>query len=276
MEVVRCAVTVDHWEFIVHMHNKSGCATIETPESGKLELRPWTLGDHLAALAAGLNHANMGTLKLDPEAFAAEVLRRSAPKKTQVTAPLQSLALWWAAGGLRDKTQRLNRELAPHWIAFDDIELQLHPWSWASRTRALAGSQGPSGKTHVVTYIEAMLRTSVRSCRRASDGHPLPQAAIWSLTGEHALRLLEEVLACNGFGEPDEAWMLDDPTRAADTLWICQTLGWTPGQVWATPAHEIDRILQLRSQLLATSLRTTPQTGLASHPDAVVIHVEDL
>jgi hypothetical protein len=68
------------------------------------------------------------------------------------------------------------------------------------------------------------------------------------------------------------------PTRI--TLRLCRALGWTPTQVWATPAVEVDRLLRLldrtASQRIDARRRPVSRApSLADHPDATVIRIED-
>lgn len=281
VQEVECVVEIDCWKFRVHMHANPERPTLIFCGDEQIELQPWTLAHHLGALARGLRH-EAEQLTLDRQAFAEEVLRRvSSPVKTSSDA-YQSLALWWAAGALTTapqpqiRPQNLEAVYGRGWLKFGDLEVRLGPWTWAERTLA-TNEFGASDRLDTVAYIEAMLRISTRACRRVTEGGAVVTAdtgAIWSLAGIHVLELLDAVLACNGLSDAS-TWMDEDPTRAAETLWICQTLGWTPGQVWAAPAHEIDRLLRLRAQTRQKPAPTAALPGdLASHPDAVVIHVE--
>jgi hypothetical protein len=124
-----------------------------------------------------------------------------------------------------------------------------------------------------------MLEASVRSVEPAGT-------ELRTLDSASTAALLEAVVALNVAGE-EEAALLSSPEIATSTLRICRELGWTPGQVWATPAPEVDRLLRLMEAARGAApsradagrgpspLPPPMGSGIASHPDAIIIQIED-
>lgn len=199
------------------------------PDGDPVLLRPWPYRAHLAALGESLFAGEAG-LVLDTQYFASRVLAWSdvPPARLDTLAPL---ALWWAAGG----------DAAP---TADPLDLgttraTLRPWTERERlTALLAARQGDAFNAPV--YLDSMVRASVAGFS--------PEALLDELDSQATARLLHAVVGLNA---PDPA---DDPllgggTHAAEaaraTLALCRALGWTPSQVLATSAVEIDRLRHL-------------------------------
>lgn len=247
---------------------------------GEVSLAPWTCREHLRALGLYLVPGQEG-LTLDAPGFCGEVLARSGLSGAQADA-LAPLALWWASGGGETRAAR----------AGDDGELrlgayrfQLRPWTQGERMKALADGLGtrPEGGPafDAATYLGAMLRASVRSV--SPSGQQLEDLDAATTAG-----LLEAVVALNvpdgdSEGALQEQLRLGTQEMAATTLRLCRALGWTPSQVWATPAPEVDRLLRLLDHVEGPAavppgrapLARPRAPRLADHPDAIVIQIED-
>ncbi len=225
---------------------------VESESGARVSLRDWTLAEHLDVLERA-SYWRDGVVRFDDGEFAREVLRRAA--RGPAASSFEAVALWWALGGVD-----LNDDDAP-------VGVTLRRWSWREEVTARERSLETVGRPAL--YLREMVHASV-----AESGEGLGAFA-----GRGGARLLDEVVALNT-GEEDEeldARMLDDHARAEQTLWLCSTLGWTPGQVWSAPAIEIERLLRLRERTKPVDRRSraaSTQSALARHPDAVVIEVE--
>lgn len=212
-----------------------------------LQLQPWRLGQHLAALDHAARVRN-DRLELDPAAYAAQVLTHAIVRADDHPDPADPeallarwgpLALWWAA--------------APHELPPQDSTLR--PWTLLERAAAVHDALDPATATFCVgRYLGALLDRCVTG-GPPPRSLPMPRgapllAAIADLCAP--LPLLPEVLG--------------DPTLRRITLRLCTALGWSADQVWRTPAPEIDRLLALLDH--ETSRRPRPGlSALAAHPD---------
>lgn len=244
------AVIIDGRRFRVTPEVDGVWTRVESERGESVSLRAWTLAEHLEALERASAGSSDGVARFDDGCFAAEVLRRAGRGPT--SSEFEGVALWWALGG-----SGLDEDGEPGagpWA--------LRPWSWREQVAATERAGGS-----LAAYLHAMLH--------ASAGARVPEPS--ALAGRAALRLLEAVVAINSNNQRDDE-MMGDEARAEQTLWLCATLGWTPGQVWRTPAIEVERLLHLRGDRrdAARSLVDARPTGsaLARHPDAVVIEVE--
>jgi hypothetical protein len=226
-----------------------GSLEVERSTDDHVRLRPWTHADHLDALDRHAYHDGAAP-RLEPAGLAAEVLARtsSAPLPPAIAEDLAPLALWWAAGG-----DEAVAELP-----------QPRPWTGLARARALDAHTDPStGALRVGGYLAAMID--------ASAG-PLD---LHALRGAAAAAVLDAVTRVNAPID-DLAEGPGSIELARTTLRLCRALGWTPAQVWATPAVELDRLLALLDRMEAPPAPRPVQpgrSGLAAYPDAVIIQV---
>lgn len=231
----------------------------------QVKLQPWPLHAHLAALGECVIPNPLG-LTLDDRAFSRKVLDYShAP--VHLHEAFAPLALWWASGG-----ETLPVTLGGGWYKFGTMLAQLRPWNCGERFQALARCRLTAEEGicfNLGAYLRALLETSVVALEPALPLDDLDSATTRSL--------LEAVVALNA-AEPDSTSKSLPDTPEADriTLRLCRALGWTPTQVWAMPVPEMDRLLALLDRI-EDGFPGTPSglAGLAQHPDAVVIHIED-
>ncbi|WP_255991706.1 hypothetical protein [Chitinolyticbacter albus] len=245
---------------------------ITSPEGECYTLQPWTYAAHLAALRNCVTVSAQGAT-LDHAGFAEAVLTHSdVPVERQQQ--LAAIALWWASGADAAATP----DAEPGWLDLDGAAARLLPWSEGQRGQALAACLVDSDEDgawfDAVGYLDRMTRATVRELAPAQAIDALPAAA--------TQRLLDATVALNVVADEDRALLAAGPAAretAQRTLRACRALGWTPSQVWAAPAVEIERLLQLVA-LVETSepARRAPvvrKPRLADHPDAFVIQIED-
>jgi hypothetical protein len=266
-------------EGFAYFLNFQGFDTImeaRAPTGATLVLQPWRLREHLAALGACARPSPAG-LRLNAAALARQVLRRNGAAEESAPS-FAPLALWWASGGAEAAPAA-----RPGWLRFGAARARLRVWSGGERFRALALARSASPASarassaeaadsgvwlDLPRYLRAMLEASVVEL---DPGQPLDE-----LDSGIARPLLETVIALNQTGG---APLNDAPTdleSARLTLRLCRALGWTPAQVWACPAPELDRLLALLdiSQGANPARPQRPKT-LADHPDAIVIRIGD-
>ena len=271
------AIEVDGVAYQVHFQGFREPLQVQLQGGREVALRPWTCGAHLDALGRHLRPAPAG-LALDAPSFCGEVLADSG-LPAELLPEIGPLALWWAAGGDPRPPARPD---ADGWLELDGARAQLRPWTHGERLRALGDSvvTGPDGRASfdVVAYLGAMLRASVRAW--APGPPPDPR----ELDAASTAALLEAVVSLNvpeGNLEDELAGRLQAGSQevAALTLRICRALGWTPSQVAAAPAAEIDRLLELLDAVEGgagvSQAAAAPPSRIADHPDAVVIQIED-
>lgn len=270
-------VEVDAVEYPVHFEGFRQPLHVWLRGEQHVSLRPWTCGEHLAALGRHLKPGASG-VTLDTAAFSGEVLAREGVTGA-LAQEMAPLALWWASGGGAGESARPE---ADGWLELESCRAQLRPWTAGERLRALARcvrGEGSERSFDVGRYLEAMLDASVKAVEPAG-------MELRTLDAASTVALLEAVVALNVPGE-EEGTLLDSPEVAATTLRLCRELGWTPTQVWATPAPEVDRLLRLLDAaqgVLAPRSASAPRSNpspsprgsrLAEHPDAIVIQIED-
>lgn len=235
-----------------------------------LHLRPWTLSDHLDALDAAASPSE-GPIEFDVSHFSTALLRRAADLDTEESAGLEEVALWWALGGPQ---QAATIRLGPDGkVGLAGGYARLRPWTWRERRLALAACvplrDGKLGALDAVGLLRRQVQASVIEV--VIDGEARPPATI---AGPNLHTLLDAVLRINSGGVEVEVELVP-PAIAAATLRICRGYGWTPTQVDAAPAAEIEAMLRL---LDAATPAPAPgpalRSGLARFPDAVVIEID--
>ncbi|MBE0619440.1 MAG: hypothetical protein IH605_02500 [Burkholderiales bacterium] len=264
-------VEADGASFAVHFQGFGNPLQVEPPSGRAACLMPWRYRQHLHALNACIS-AEGATLNLDWRRFAAQVLDDSGIAQTQHD-ELAPLALWWAAGG--DEEPR-SAPQAGAWVELGSARVRLQTWSERQRLSALiaAFTEGTDGGDwfDAVGYLDSMVRESVAELVGAHAVDELDAAA--------TAGLLHATVALNVL-DPDAEALVHGGAQAqqvaARTLRLCRALGWTPSQVWAAPAAEVDRLLALLD-LLEPGTRhvAAPSSRLAEHPDAVVINIDDV
>ncbi len=266
-------VEVDAVEYPVHFEGFHQPLHVWLRSGQSISLRPWTCGEHLAALGRHLK-AGAGGVVLDTSAFCAEMLGREGLEGAQAD-EVAPLALWWAAGG-GEPSARPGPE---GWLELEHCRVRVRPWTAGERLRALARcvrGQGEERRFEAGRYLEAMLEASVQGVE--------PEGVDWrALDAASTVTLLDAVVALN-VPQEEELALMDSPEVAASTLRLCRELGWTPSQVWATPAPEVDRLLRLLEASRGAAAphsepvprASGPRTPrLSDHPDAIVIQIED-
>ena len=231
----------------------------------KVRLQPWPLSGHLGALDECVVPTARG-LTLDTNAFSRRVLARSGVAEDAQTS-FSPLALWWASGGETSPTA-----LGGGWYDCGGVRVHLRPWTSGERFEAISScrrADADGERFDLGAYLRAMLDTSVVTVE--------PARALEELDSGATRSLLDAVIALNVVSPEALADSIPD-TPEADriTLRLCRALGWTPTQVWATPAVEVDRLLRLLDRTAASeSAAPTRVARLADHPDATVIRIED-
>lgn len=251
------------------------------PDGATVTLPPWRYRDHLTGLRTGLSSTGPA-LALDLQRYlAAMPAWADVPDDQQ--AALRPVALWWASGG--DPAPVLPAD-DPGEIEIGSRRFRLSPWSDGLRQQALCTSLaddpdegGSAGRFDAVGYLDAMVCHTVQG--GPADG------GVAELPSHWALPLIDAVVQLNLVRPADEPLAATGPgapAAAAQTLRLCQALGWTPSQVWRTPAAEVDRLLDLLDRVDAAAAplpraaaapapRSRPR--LADHPEAVLIRIED-
>jgi hypothetical protein len=267
------SIEVDGRRFLVRVEAPGEALEVDTSGGERVRLGRWNFDAHLGALD---RHAGVDAqgLRFDAEGFAWEVMRGLGvpPALMEELAPV---ALWWAASGGYDASPGLR---ADGWLRAGSVRARLRPWTFAERSRALGESTvalaGGGQEFRLERYLRRMLGASIVEMEPAG-------VELSMLDGPTTAALLDGVLALNDSAGRDEDSRLkatdaDSQRMARVTLRLCKALGWTPTQVWETPAAEIDRLLALLDVAeppARAPVRRTP--SLADHPDAVVIQVED-
>ena len=262
-------IAVDTHAYQVHFLGFHRPLEVRLRSGAAVSLRPWTCHAHLGALGRHLRPGPSG-LELDVPAFCGEVLADSG--LGELSEELGPLALWWAAGG----AERPASPGPEGWLELGGRRVQIRPWTHGERLKALGDSVrlSPDGRAafDIEAYLRAMLQASIQAWAPvAGELHELDAASTAAVL-EAVVTLnisdgqLESVLA--------ERLRLGTQEVAATTLRLCRALGWTPSQVWAAPAAEIDRLVALLDAVEAP-VGHLPAPRLADHPDAVVIRIEE-
>lgn len=264
---------VDGRGFRVHLGGPGEPVQVEASTGERVRLRPWGFDQHLGALDRHA-WADGAGLQFDAGGFARDVLRDSGVPEA-LRDELAPVALWWATGGPEPRS--LEAE-ADGWVRAGAMRARLRPWTFSERAKALGTSlttrEGGARELSLERYLRQMLAASVVALEP-------PGLALAMLDGATTALLLDAVVALNSPGEREEDRTVEAAGNEARalaqvTLRLCRALGWTPSQVWAAPAAEIDRLLallQLAEPPAPAPVARTPR--LADHPDAVVIQVED-
>jgi hypothetical protein len=253
--------------------------------SAAIELRPWRCIDHLDQLRSTLRVGD-GGLELDADAYADAVLDRSAASEGDRDL-FRGLALWWASGrepeARREPAARVDGD---GWVALDGegTSARLRTWTWGERLAAQRQHlhvDDDAGESAVefdpVDYLVAMLERCLVELRG-------PAAASWTqLDARASRRLLAALVDLNHVDDKSDPLSTLSPALAASTLRLCAALGWTPQQVLAAPAPEVQRLLSLLDKTQGSPPsrphRRAPaqprRPSVADHPDAVVILFSD-
>ncbi|MFE8599106.1 hypothetical protein [Archangium violaceum] len=267
-------IEVDGQRFRVRFEPLEGSLEVETSGGEPVRLLAFRFDAYLAALD---RHVYVGAegLSFDPGAFSREVLEHSGVP-VALFAELSPLALWWAAAGSGAGPRAPTSD---GWVDVGSARVQLRPWTWVRRGRALSASVSTRDDGTRALSLERYLREMLSASVVATD----PSAfSLESLSGPETAALIDAAVAMNIPGErlEDQLSRSHEPEGQALahlTLRLCKALGWTPSQVWETPAAEVDRLLSLLDvvEVPAPAAALAGASGLASHPDAVVIQVEE-
>ena len=233
-----------------------------TPCRGVIDDVEWALAplqfqDHCALLEHHLNWHD-GTLELDETGYAAELLVLNKVPEA-LHAHIAPVCLWWAAGAPE----------SPHQV--DVAGLRCRPWSHGQRLQALHHARDHE-HFYPVVYIQAMLTMCVEQVPAS-----WPSQAQWHAGQFNAA--LDQVTACNGkHGFQQDLAALDE-TQRSQLITLCRTMGWTPRQVLAMPAVEVDELLELLGTAPAPQpMRSGPKnvhSDWVQQSDAVMITIED-
>lgn len=229
-------------------------------------LPPWPLSEHLAALDACVGVTPDG-LVLQTDAFAERVLAFSGVSGGDAQSGFAPLALWWASGG-----EALPLALGGGWYDCSGLRILLRAWTAGERFRALARcstNEGSGERFNLGNYLRAMLAASVVAVE--------PARPLGEIHSGATRALLEATIALNVLSPKALADAIPDTPQADRiTLRLCRALGWTPTQVWATPAAEVDRLLVLLDRADGAQVAAPARAPrLSDHPDATVIRIED-
>jgi hypothetical protein len=259
-------VEVDGRPFSVQLGEPGAPLEVEASTGERVRLLPWRLDEHLRALERHVDASEQG-LRFDHQGLARDVLRRSEVPAALFD-ELTPLALWWAVGGASEAPSPEG------WVRAGPLRAKLRPWTLAERAKAVSASTtvraDGSREFSLERYLHEMVSTSVTAVEPSGQELSSGGAA-----------LLDAVVALNtAGGREEDRWVSarseDGKALARTTLRLCRALGWTPSQVWSTPAPEIDRLLTLLDATeLPVQRAAHRRVGLADHPDAVVIQVED-
>lgn len=271
MEEITQTIVVDDVSYSVEFQGFHEPMTVFRTDGDTVCFLPWTYRDHMKALSKGLLVTDNG-LELSEEIFCRQVLRRCC-REVEDDKGLGSLALWWASGGMespREPPLHDGLELGP-------ARVTLKEWSNAERINTVYRSLISNDENEsfdVVDYLDTMIRTSIESCEPEMDIDELdPQATSILIDAVVTLNTPEKCLPDIPFEDNSETAR----KHAETTLKLCGVLGWTPTKVWNTSAVEVDRLLKLidLSESRPPARQAVPTSGIANHPDAVVIQFED-
>jgi len=237
--------------------------TAYTSAGEQAKLEPWPLWAHLSALSECVVPTRQG-LGLDVPAFSRLVLEHSRVSVC-LHEDLAPLALWWAGGG-----GAMPKNLGDGWYECATVRARLRTWNAGERFMALSHcrlSDETGERFNLSAYLGLMLDASVVALE--------PTQPLTDLDSSATQSLLNAVIALN---TPETQAATFPSTLESNrlTLRLCKALGWTPSQVWAMPAPELDRVLALLDRDEGEKAHVPiREQGLAQHPDAVVIRIED-
>nr|WP_294518350.1 hypothetical protein [uncultured Rhodopila sp.] len=231
--------------------------TVVQPAGGTFALLPWRYADHMAALRQSLFLGDHGLL-LDSQYFASRVLGASGIAEAHLPA-LAPIALWWAGGG---------EDAPPH--EADDLgtcRATLRPWTEAERLAALRAASR-AGSFDPPLYLDRMVRASALAFA--------PEMQLDRLDSLATARLLDAVARLNMPDPADDPLLSGGAEEARAMLALCRALGWTPAEILAAPAAEIDRMRRLLALAEPAPQRAARPGGrLADFADATVIRFGD-
>ena len=244
---------IDGVTFHGHFRGFAQPLEVMLPGGEQLFLRPWRYAMHIAALRESLFSGESG-LTLDSQYFASRVLAASEVAQTHLPT-LAPIALWWAAGGDGDPPPD-TRDLGT-------CRVTLRPWTEAERLSALHAARH-ADTFDAPLYLDRMVRASAVAFA--------PHTRLEDLDSRATARLLHAVVALNLPDPADDPLMAGGAEEARIILAMCRTLGWTPGQILATPAAEVDRMRRLLALAETAPARPARARGrLADYRDATVI-----
>jgi hypothetical protein len=258
-------INIDGLVYAIDFRGFDEAMNARSAAGAEVELKPWPLSAHLHALDECVVATAHG-LALDTRELSRRVLEYSGVAEDAQTS-FAPLALWWASGG-----ETPPATLGGGWYDCGGVRLHLRPWSSGERFRAIARcrrADGDGERFNLGAYLRALLEASVVSVE--------PARALGELDSGATRSLLEAVIALNVVSpEAPADSIADTPEADRITLRLCRALGWTPTQVWATPAVEMDHLLRLLDRTAATeTVAPTRVARLADHPDATVLRIED-
>ena len=264
-------VEVDGIAFPVSFRGFDGTMEVRASYGRVVEFRPWTCEKHLSALKRHLKPSAAG-VEMDARAFSRDVLDSSGIP-ADLADELIPLALWWAAGGEELPAGEIASD---GWFHAGKVAARLQPWSNGKRLQALADNgitaEDGAPSFNVAGYLEAMLADTI------VETDPSGQK-FHDFDSQSTMAVVQAVIQLNvprGWEDELTARLREGSQQmAVNTLRLCRALGWTPSQVWATPAPEIDHLLALLDRVEGTPSATSRPQGFADHPDAVVIEIED-
>ncbi len=276
MEELPDIIEVDDKRYSVKFNGFDLPMTVSASDSTRLNLMPWTYGEHMQALKGNLR-VDLSDTTLNIEGFSSFVLKRSAIPEIYHD-ELKELALWWS-GGITDEVSE-NVE-NPENVDLGPVSVTLAPWSRGEQIDVLnhcISVEDDVESVDIVEYLDKMVQHSIDSFHSEMDLEELDSSAV--------SKLMKSVFHMNSpqlnLPEKRSEERSVRKRNAENTLKICSHLGWTPSQVWNAPAKEISHLLSLISltetepvtaPVPAQKKKTVP-SGLSAFPDAVVINFE--
>lgn len=226
---------------------------IALPVGDIFVLQPWRYADHMAALRQSLFCGDSGLI-LDSQYFASRVLAASQIPEVHLPT-LAPIALWWAAGG-EDQPPHDEGDLGT-------CRVTLRQWTEGERLAALRAAHH-AGTFDPPLYLDRMVGASAVAFA--------PESELDQLDSLATARLLAAVVTLNVPDAAADPLLTGGEEEARAMLALCRRLGWTPAQILAAPAAEVDRMRRLL-ELVDPAPQRIMRTGgrLADHRDATVI-----
>jgi hypothetical protein len=256
-------ITIDDKTYATDFNGFDNCMNAHIRSSAAITLKPWTLNAHLAALGACVQ-ASSDDLIFNDGFFSGKILTHS-----EIPEPLHKeyapLALWWACGG-----ETKAEALTDGWYKIGSGRFLLRPWTGGERFAALARSRIDTSdgvRFNPEAYLRSLLNASVVAIE--------PAQLLENLDSASSSALLDVIISLNALTAPASETLPDFPEMDRLILRFCKALGWTPSQVLATPAFELDLLLAIVERTEAAKPAPRTASGLAAYPDAVVIQIED-